>query len=144
MALSAHVYPEAQQSLASKALNLSSDSLKVLLMASYTFATSHATMTAVKAAGTEASGTGYTAGGVALTGVSLSTSGEVTTLTCTSPSWGSSTITAAYAVFYDAQGGTDATNVPLVYWDFGGSQSSTAGTFTLTINASGLLTFTAS
>jgi hypothetical protein len=115
-----------------------------MLLTAYTFANTHATMTNVKAAGTETSGTGYTAGGLALTSVVLSTTALVTTLTCANPAWTTSTITAAFAVFYDAAGGTDATNFPIVYWDFGGSSSSSAGTFTLTINASGLATFTTS
>lgn len=113
-----------------------------MLLAAYTPSSAHATMADVLAAATEASGTGYTAGGQALSGVSLSTSGSVTTLTCSNASWPSSTITAAFAVFYDAAGGTNATNYPLVYWDFGGSQASAAGTFTLGISASGLLTWT--
>lgn len=144
MAVTAHVYPKFDENAVKKNLNLATDALKVMLFSAYTFANTHATMTDVKAAGTEATGTGYTAGGQALTSVTVSTSGTVTTFTCANPSWASSTITAAYAVFYDAQGGTDATNYPIAYWDFGGSQSSSAGTFTLTINASGVATFTAS
>jgi hypothetical protein len=130
--------------LATKAVNLSTDALKVMLLASYTPANTHVTMTDVLAAGTEATGTAYTAGGLALTSVSLTTSAAVTTLTCANPSWAASTITAAYAVFYDSSGGTNATNFPIVYWDFGGSQSSSNGTFTLTINASGLYQVTSS
>lgn len=144
MSLSAHVYPEFQQKALTKVVNLSSDTLKVMLMSAYTFAATHATMTDVKGAGTEASGTGYTAGGATLASVSVATSGDVTTLTCTSPTWTTSTITAAYAVFYDAQGGTDSTNYPICYWDFGGNVSSTAATFTLTISGSGLVTLTTS
>lgn len=145
MAVTAHVYPKFQETAVKKGVNLATDSLKVMLFASYTFANTHASMTDVKAAGTEATGTGYTAGGQALSSVTVSTSGTVTTFTCANPSWGpSSTITAAFAVFYDAQGGTDATNIPIAYWDFGGSQSSSAGAFTLTINASGVATLTAS
>lgn len=144
MAVTAHTYPQLEQKAGTKSVNLSSDSLKVMLLSAYTFANTHATMTDVKAAGTEVTGTGYTAGGQALTSVSFTTSGTVTTLTAANPSWASSTITAAYAVFYDAAGGTDATDYPICYWDFGGSQSSSAGTFTLTINASGLYQVTSS
>lgn len=144
MTVTSHNYPKGVEDALKKQLNLSTDSLKVMLFASYTYSSSHASMTDVKGAGTEATGTGYTAGGQALTGVTVSTSGTTTTLTCANPSWGSSTITAAYAVFYDAQGGTDATNVPLVFWDLGGSQSSSSGSFTLTINGSGLLAFASS
>lgn len=138
MAVTAHAYPQFMQKLATKSVNLSSDTLKALLMASYTAANTHTTMADVKGAGTEATGTAYTAGGQTLTGVTITTTGTTTTLTAANPTWANSTITAAYAVFYDGTGGTDATNFPFVYWDFGGSQSSSNGSFTLTINASGI------
>lgn len=137
MAVVAHTYPQVQQKLGTKLVNLSTDGLKVMLLSAYTFANTHATMADVLAAGTEVSGTGYTAGGKALTSVVLTTSGTTTTLTCASPSWASSTVTASFAVFYDAAGGTNATNYPICYWDFGGTQSSSAATFLLTISASG-------
>lgn len=127
-----------------KAVNLSTDTLKVMLLSAYTYADTHSTIADVLGAGTEATGTGYTAGGQTLTGVTVTSNAKVTTVTCTSPSWAASTITAAFAVFYDAQGGTNATNYPICYWDFGGNQSSSSGAYTLTINASGLVTFTAS
>lgn len=144
MAVAAHLYPKIQENALTKKVNLSTDSLKVMLLSAYTYADTHSTMADVLGAGTEAAGTGYTAGGLALTGVTVSSSAKVTTVTCTSPSWANSTITAAFAVFYDAQGGTNATNYPMCYWDFGGNQSSSNGAYTLTINASGLITFTAS
>ena len=73
----------------------------------------------------EVSGTGYTAGGESLTSVTFGTSGG-------------STITAArYAVLYD----DDLTNKPLIgAVDFGGDFSTTAGTFKITWNASGIFT----
>lgn len=144
MAVTAKTYPQFQQKLGTKLANLSTDSLKVMLLSSYTWANTHATMTDVLAAGTEATGTAYTAGGVALTSVTITTSGTVTTLTCANPAWAASTITASYAVFYDSQGGTNATNYPICYWDFGGAQSSAAGAFTLTVNGSGLYAVTSS
>lgn len=144
MSVTSFAYPQVQQKLATKAVNLSTDSLKVMLLTGYTFAATHATMADVLAAGTEATGTAYTAGGQALTSVTLATSGQVTTLDCADPSWAASSITAAFAVFYDAAGGTDSTNFPICYWDLGGSQTSAAGAFTLTINASGLYRITAS
>lgn len=144
MAVTAHVYPKFQESAVKKGVNISTDSLKVMLLSAYTFANTHATITDVKAAGTEATGTGYTAGGQALSSVTVATSGTVTTFDAADPSWSSSSVSAAYAVFYDAQGGTDATNIPIAYWDFGGTQTSASGTFTLTINASGIATLTAS
>lgn len=142
MAVTAHTYPEFSYHALSKAVNLSSDSLKVMLFSAYTYSNSHSTMTDVKGAGTEASGTGYTAGGQALSGGTLSYASGVTTFTCSNPVWSSSSIAAAYAVFYDAQGGTDASNFPFGCWDFGGTDTSSAGTFTLSVNGSGLYTIT--
>ena len=130
--------------MATEVVNLSSDSLKVLLLTSYTYADSQATITNVLAAGTETSGTGYIAGGMALTSVSVSTTGLVTTINCANVVWATAAFSAAYAIFYDAQGGTNSTSYPFTYWDFGGSVSATAGTFQLTINASGLATLTSS
>jgi hypothetical protein len=48
------------------------------------------------------------------------------------------------AVFYDATPGTNSTDPVLCYWDFGGTQTATNGTFTLTANGSGILTITGS
>lgn len=142
MTLTVNAYPQFDLKALNGAINLSSDSMKVMLLSSYTFANTHTTMTAVKAAGAEATGTGYTAGGTALSSVTASLSGWVVTVSCSSPSWTTSTISATDAVFYDAQGGTDATNIPFVHWSFGATVSTTAGTFLLTINGSGLKTST--
>ena len=147
MAVTAHAYPQFMQrdlsGSAAVALGGSGDTLKVMLLSAYTYASTHATLADVLAAGTEAAGSGYTAGGQALTGVTLSTAAGVTSLSCANPSWSAATITAAYAVFYDAAGSTNATRYPFCYWDFGGSVSSSANTYTLTVN-SALLTWTAS
>jgi hypothetical protein len=41
-------------------------------------------------------------------------------------------------------GSGDSSHPVILYWDFGGTQSVSGTTFTLTINASGLVTWTAS
>lgn len=151
MAVTAHVFPQWDQKALSKAVNVGSDTIKCMLLSAYTFANTHATMADVLAAGTElATGNGYTAGGITVSGVSLSTSGLVTTLTATSPvltvPQGGS-LAFAYVVFFDAQGGSNATNFPICYWDLGGTVTfndtgAGAETVTLTINGSGLATWT--
>lgn len=151
MAVTAHAYPQFDQKALSKAVNAGTDTLKFMLLSAYTFANTHATMTDVLGAGTElGTANGYTAGGIALSGVSLATSGLVTTLTATSPvltvPQGGS-LAFAYVVFFDAQGGSNATNFPVAFWDLGGTSTfndTTAGseTVTLTINASGIVTWT--
>lgn len=163
MAAAAHVFPNYTQDMATKAAGFSSLSgstkLAVALIHSTSpaitwNATSEAWTTMANflanagSALTEETGTGYSR--QTLTGVTCATSGLVTTLDCNDPSWASSTISATYAVFFDfTTGGTsaaanDATSQVLAYWDFGGTFTDTAGLFTLTINASGLVTWTSS
>lgn len=167
MTAAAHVFPNIDQLALtqSTATKLNSDTLKVGL-ATGTFnwpgtSDSTANYTTVAQflanAGTGGGGaltevsvtsTGYSR--QALTGVSLTTSATsaVTTLTCANPSWTCATVgfSASYAFFYDANVDTsDSTRLLLCYWDFGGSSSVTpGGTFTLTVNASGLATWTCS
>lgn len=96
---------------------------------------------------TEITYTGATpASRVTLSGVTFSTSGLVTTLTCSNPQWTNATWTANYAFFYDytAGGSSDTAGLLMCYWDFGGAQSVSGAPFTLTINASGLMTWTSS
>jgi hypothetical protein len=89
------------------------------------------------------SGTGYTR--QSLTSVTATNSGLVTTLTCANPSWAAATFSANYAFFYDAVTDTnDTTRLLICYWDLGGTDTVSSGTFTLNINASGLVTWTSS
>lgn len=92
----------------------------------------------------EASGTGYTATGVALASKTITYDGATnkTTLDAADVSWAASTITARYAVIYDATPATDATRPLYCYVDFGSNQSSSAGTFTISWSASGIMTVT--
>jgi len=149
MTVTAHVFPQFQLGLAGKLQNIATDSIYCALSNTagpVTLATS-----GVQAAklwtdwktnvAAEITGTGYTAGGQLLTGVSSSVAGDVWTFTATSPSWTSSTITANQAIFYDS---TASTIQLIAFWDFGGAVSDTSGTYTLTINASGIVTATVS
>lgn len=90
----------------------------------------------------EISGTGYTAGGVLLSGATIASDGSAGyKVTFTNPSWSTATITAYGAVFYKRVGAdltTPADDPVLLFSDFGGAVSSTAGTFTITIPAGGL------
>ena len=114
MAVTAHSYTKLALSLATKKIDFTADTLKVMLLSSYTVGTTQDTaqfVSDVLAVATEASGTGYTSGGVALSSPTFTASGHVYTLTTgTNPSWSSSTISAAYALFYDSAPGTNATN----------------------------------
>lgn len=84
----------------------------------------------------EASGTGYTTGGVTLAGVSVSLQTDTATVDWgTNPSWTTATISAIAAVIYNS-----ATSNVVAVISFGGTVTSTAGTFTITLPASGAST----
>lgn len=111
--------------------------IKVGLLASYTYSEDHETWTAVKAAGAEASGVGYTAGGATLThtGAEVTYASGVTTFGANADDtqWTSSTIDAAFAVVYDAD-----TGLVLCVIDFGGTESSVDGTFKIEWHENGI------
>jgi hypothetical protein len=162
MAAVAHVFPNAVKNIASKVENWATGSTELKVgLASGTFnwpGTGNSTAGYLTVADflanagsggggalTEVSASGYVR--TALSGVSLTTSGLVVTLTCSNVSWtAGANWSAQYAFFYDTTVDTNDTTRQLVcYWDFGGTVSVvTGGNFTLTINASGLVTFTSS
>jgi hypothetical protein len=94
---------------------------------------------------TEITGTGYSAGGTAVSAPTFTAGGSnnsVSTWTSASnPNWTTATFSANQAVFYESSASTYQL---ICFWDFGGSISVAGQTFTLSINASGLLTATAS
>jgi len=93
----------------------------------------------------EVSGTAYTAGGATLTTKTVGyTSGtNVTKFDADDVSWTTSTITARYAVVYDASPATNAAKPLIGYVDFGSDQSSSAGTFSIVWDSAGIFTTTA-
>ena len=128
MAQAAHVFPVYTQNMGANTvtqINMSIDTLKVLLVASGTFnwvAATEAYTTVSQfltnsgsgggGALTEVSGGSYSR--QALTSVTFTESGLVSTLTCANPSWASATFSAVYAMFYDysAGGSSDTAGVP--------------------------------
>ena len=153
MAVTAHVYPSLDLAIGNKSVNLGTDTLRVLMIASGTYnwnATSqgHVHVSDFLAgsgsgAVTEVTGGGYSR--LTLASVTWADSGLISTLDFANPSWASGTFTANYAVFFDnTVGGTDSTNQLIAYWDLGGTTGTGIAPFTLTIAASGLVTYTAS
>jgi hypothetical protein len=163
MAAAAHIFPNAVQRVVSKNENWSSggDTLKVGLATgvfnwvaateAYTFVSDFLTNSGSGGGGAltevSSSSTGYSR--QSLSSVALSTTGLVTTVTCATISWtATASWSAQYAFFWDDTDGSPATDAArhlICYWDFGGSVSVVSGgNFTLTINASGLVTFTSS
>lgn len=152
MAVTGHIFPQFAQGLAASNITLPGGTWKVALgnaagpiglaTAGISTAKLFTDWTAIVA---EITGTGYTAGGVTVSSPTFNAGGSnntVSTFTSgTSPSWSGATFTANQAVLYQSS----ASTIQLAaFWDFGGAVSVTAATFTATINASGLLTATAS
>ena len=154
MAVVAHFYPNFETQLGAKAVNLSTDTLTVGLIASgtftwgatpegYTYVSQFLAGDGTHGALTEVVGGGYSRQN--LTSVSYSASGEVVTLTSASPAWATATFSTVYGFLYDSSvGANDAAHPILLYWDFGGAQSVTSTTFTLAVGAAGLCAWTAS
>lgn len=88
--------------------------------------------------------TGYTAGGATLANKTntYNSGTNVIVLDADDVTWSSSTITARYAVIYDASPATNATKPLIGYVDFGSDQSSSNGNFTITWDATGIVRIT--
>ncbi len=147
MAWSANkVFAYAQLQMASKVVNLSSDSYKVALYASGTpdNTVTTAVLTEYNGAASqwvtanESSGTGYTAGGAALAGQTLTQSSNVVTFSGSNTTWTTVTVTTVGCLVYD----TTVSNEGLAYLYFGGSQAIVGANLTIAWNASGIAYWT--
>ncbi len=120
-----------------------SDTIKVMLCTS-TYVPNQDTHVFKSDVTNEVTGTGYTATGATLANKTIGyTAGtNVIKLDADDTSWSTATITARYAVIYDATPATDATRPLLGYIDFGADVISTAGTFQITWDAAGIFTIT--
>ena len=142
MAVTAFWYGKAFLSLLNKEMYLTGDTLKVMLCTS-SYTPDQDTHDYKSDVTNEVSGTGYTAGGAALSNVAVTYDAGSNTIKfdADDTSWAASTITARYAVVYD----DTATDDPLLlYVDFGADVTSTAGTFLISWNSSGIGTITVS
>lgn len=144
MAVTAKLYGLFLQSLANKEIDLDSDSLKVMLCTN-AYIPNQDTHRYKSSVTNEATGTGYTAGGADLSGVAVSYNAGSNTLTldANDVAWNSSTVTARYAVIYDATPGSDATRPLIAYADLGADVGSTSSTFQITWAAGGIATLSA-
>lgn len=144
MAVTAKLYGKALQSAFNGEINWLSNALKVMLCTS-AYTPDQDTHQYKSSVTNEASGTGYTAGGALLATPTVNYTAGTNTLVldAADTAWTGSTITARYAVIYNSTPGTDATRPLIAYVDFGADVSTTAGTFTITWDAAGLVTLTA-
>lgn len=132
MTVTAHMYGLALNAVATKTINLNTDTLKVMLVSSSYTPSQAADQYASTPGADEVTGTGYTAGGVALSSVTLSDTGDVFELSAANTSWSTITVSAAYAVIYDTSVGSGYSTNPLIgYVNFGGTQSPAGVTFSI-------------
>jgi hypothetical protein len=145
MAVSAKFYGKAFLSAFNKEIDLDSDTLKVMLCTS-AYVPDQDAHRYKSDVTNEVTGAGYTAGGAALTSPTVTYTGATNTfaLDAADVAWPGSTLTARYAVVYDAIPATDATRPLLCYVDFGADVSTSVGTFTITWDAAGITTVTVS
>jgi hypothetical protein len=144
MAVTAFLYGNVMGRAFNKEIDLDSDTVKVALATS-SYTPNQDTHDYFNDITNEVTGTGYTAGGQALASKTVNyTSGTNTfTFDAADTVWGSSTITARYAIIY-VDTGTPSTSPLIMYVDFGADVVSTSGNFTITWNASGIFTFSVS
>ncbi|MFC9769113.1 hypothetical protein [Rhodococcus jostii] len=144
MAVTAKLYGLALKSVFDKEIDWNTDTIKVMLCTS-SYTPDQDTHQYKSSITNEVTGTGYTAGGATLASATTSyTTGTNTlVLDAADSSWTTSTITARYAIIYNSTPGTDATRPLIAYVDFGADVSTTAGTFTITWDAAGIVTLTA-
>lgn len=144
MAVTAKLYGPLMLSLANKELNLATDTLNVMLCTS-AYVPDQDNHRYKSSVTNEVVGTGYTAGGATLTSVTVTYTAATNTvmLDAADMAWNAATLTARYAVIYDATPATDATRPLIAYVDFGADSSASGAPFTITWDAAGIATFTA-
>lgn len=144
MAVTTKVYGKAMLAMLNKEIDWNSDTIKVALCTS-SYTPDQDTHDYFNDITNEVTGTGYTAGGATLGTPTATYTGatNVAKFDGDDVTWSSSTITARYAIIYDATPGTSATNPLIAYVDFGEDKSSSSGNFTITWDSGGIFTLTA-
>jgi hypothetical protein len=144
MAVTAYQYGSAILKAFNKEIDFDSDTIKVALLANTYTPNQDAHDYFDDVVAHEVSGTGYTAGGATLASktAAYDSATNKTKFSAATVQWPASTITARYAVIYDATPGSDATRPLIGYVDFGADQSTSNTTFEIVWNANGILEFT--
>jgi hypothetical protein len=131
----------AKKKLLSAGIDLVNDTIKVMLLTS-THTSNADTQEFLSDVNTnEVTGTGYSTGGITLANktVTQDNTGDLGKFDADDVSWTTSTITARYAVIYKSTG-VASTSPIISIIDFGSNQTTSAGTFLIQWNASGILT----
>lgn len=143
--MASKLYGQFIQQSFNKEIDFDSDTIKVALLTNAYTPDQDAHNYFDDVVANEVTGTGYTAGGATLANKTntYDSATNVIKLDADDVTWASSTITARYAVIYDATGGgTNATRPLIGYVDFGSDQSSSNGNFTITWDATGIVRVT--
>lgn len=134
------LYNSAKRDLMNGALDLDTDTIKIMLVtSSYTQdIDAHDKRDDIT---NEVSGTGYTATGASLASkvVSADNTDNEGVFDADDLTWSTATITARGAVAYKSRGGASSADELLCYFDFAADKSSSAGNFTLQWNSEGLV-----
>ena len=130
------VYNNFKEQLLNGTFNLTSDTVKVALVAS-SYTPNIDSHTAYSDLTNEVSGTGYSAGGATLGSqtVTQDNTNDRGVFDGADTSWTTSTITARAAVLYDST----ASKLLICYVDFGSDYTTVAGTLAITWSSSGIL-----
>ena len=142
------VYGSAAEKVAKGTLDLDNAAFRMVLVGSGYTPNQNTHGTWADASANETSGTGYTANGKLIT-QTVTRSNLVTTFDCDDQSWPGSTYTTKWALIVrdaNADGTLASTDDLLAYCELeaGGTVSPSAAALTITMNASGLFTITAS
>jgi hypothetical protein len=90
--------------------------------------------------GEVANGNGYATGGFTVGSQTATQAGTTLTFDCGDGQWTNATISAYYAVLFNASGAASTSWDLLAYVDLGGTQTSSAGTFTIAWSTGGVFT----
>lgn len=135
------LYNSFKRDIMNGSIDLDTDTIKIMLVTS-SYSPNIDTHTKRSDITNEVSGTGYTAGGATLANkaVTADNTNDRGVFDADDVSWTTSTITARGAVLYKSRGGASSADELIMYLDFSTDYTSTAGTFLITWNASGILT----
>lgn len=131
------IYTSFKRDIMNGAIDLDTDTIKVMLVtSSYTASASHTKRSDIT---NEVVGTGYTTLGITLASPVVSNVSTNGVFDANDVAWTTSTITARGAVLFKSRGGASSADELICYLDFGSDKVSTAGTFTISWSASGIL-----
>jgi hypothetical protein len=127
--------------------DLDADTIKIMLVnatyAALSDATKHGHEFFSDVSSYEVANSGtYASGGATLASKTSTQSAGTYTFDAADPAaWTSATIAAAGAIIWQDTAGAATTDPIIAYLDFGGTITSTAGSFTVTFHASGIFTY---